>query len=244
MKPGHFIMDGQNSEDLGVVIQDRPLILTPRRRVEFKQAFGMSGTLPFDEMAYDNTPMNLNMFSVGSSENTADMNRSLIYDLFDSDRYIDFIPYFDSGKIYKVMTIVSPTFESKYFYEEGQSFTVELTVKPYKYYVDSPKVTLTTAGNITNPYSKESLPLIKIYGSGDVTLKVNGINFVVKNVTDHIYLDCQAMFAYRDNSGVITNENSKIFTRLYPYLKKGINTISWTGTVSKIEIEPRWRTLA
>src|SRR5699024_5493678 len=110
------------------------------------------------------------------------------YDLFDSGVYMDFIPYFDPNKIYKVMATEYPSFESKYYFGEGQSFNVELTVRPYKYYVKSPLVSLTTAGTINNTTSKTSLPRIKIFGSGDVTLKVNGLNFVVKNVVDHIIL--------------------------------------------------------
>lgn len=244
MRPGGFILNNITSESQGVVIQDKPIIETPKRRIAFKQAFGQSGDNPFDEEAYDNTTMSLLMFATGSDAKTASDNRDRIYDLFDSGVYMDFIPYFDEKKIYRVMATEYPSFESKYYFGEGQSFNVELTVRPYKYYVQSPLVTLTTAGTINNTTSKTSLPRIKIFGSGDVTLKVNGINFVVKNVVDYIILDSNLMFAYKETGGLVSSENSKTFTRMYPFLKQGNNTISWTGTVSKVEIEPRWRTLA
>lgn len=244
MKPGNFILDGQDSETFGAFIQDKPLIETPKRRVEQRTVFGRSGDVLFDEEAYDNTSMELILFVLGTKDHTASDNRDRVFDWFDSGDYMDFIPYFDPGKIYRIKTTSAPSFTSRYYFDEGQQVNTELTIKPFKYYVDSPKVTLTTPGAINNPYSKESLPLIKITGTGDITLTIGGLPFVIKNVTDHIWLDSQAMFAYKDVSGVLTNENGKIFTRNYPYLRKGITNISWTGNVTSLEIEPRWRTLA
>ena len=103
---------------------------------------------------------------------------------------------------------------------------------------------MTSAGAIFNPTSKTALPVIKIFGTGDVTLTVNGVPFVIKNIVDSIVLDCNLGLAYREDITSMYNENSKIYTRAYPFLKVGSNTISWTGTVTKVEIEPRWRTLA
>lgn len=246
MKPGHFLLNGQDSEDYGVFIQDRPTIETPRRKVEFKSSYGKSGADPFDEEAYENTDLPLTLYVEGKSDRTASDNRDRIHTLFDSGQYMDFIPYFDTNKIYKVMTIMFPSFDNKYYFGEGMVIRATFTVKPYKYYVDSPKSTLTAGGSIQNTTSKTSLPRIKIFGSGDVTLSINEVPFVIKNITGDIILDSELMIAYREVNGLITNENDKVYTRVYPIFKVGTNTISWTttGTVTKIEVEPRWRTLA
>lgn len=244
MKPGNFLLKNELSEAYGIVIQDRPQIDTPKRKIAFRSSFGQSGDNPYDEEAYSNTTMELNMYATGTPSIDASMRRDMIYDLFDSGTYMDFIPYFDESKIYRVMTLEPPNFTTKYFMDEGQQFDITLTVKPYKLLVLSPTKILTASGStIVNTSSKTSLPRIKIFGSGDVTLTVNGIPFVIKNITTDIILDSELMIAYRETS-IIDNENDKIFTREYPFLKKGSNTISWTGTVSKVEIEPRWRTLA
>lgn len=244
MKPGSFILNNESSEDYNTFIQERPEIETPRRRVDFKRSFGQSGDNPFDEEAYDNTTMSLVMYVEGSDYRTASDNRDAIYDLFDSGKYLDFIPYFDPNKIYKVMTTDFPTFSPKYFMGEGQPFEVELTVKPYKFYIPDADLVLTAAGTVMNNTSKTALPLIVVYGTGDITLTINGRVFTMKNIVDHVILDCQLMLAYKYVGSVITRQNQNIYTRNYPYLDKGLNEVSWTGTVSKIEIEPRWRTLA
>lgn len=247
MKPGHFILNGQSSEAYGIVIQDRPRIDTPKRRVEFKRAYGQSGEMPFDEQAYDNTDMKLSMYVQAFDGRTASDNRDLVFDLFDSGTYMDFIPYFDPNKIYKVMTTSPPSFESKYYMGEGQAFEVDLTVKPFKYYVPDPNLVILAPSTIINLSSKLSYPVFKIYGTGDITLTVDGLVdhvFVMQDIVDHIYLDCELGLAYKDVAGVLTSQNANTYTRKYPYLTRGPNTISWTGTVTKIEIEPRWRTLA
>lgn len=244
MKPGDFILDGVNSSDHGVIIQGRPTIDTPNRRVEFKQSFGMSGELPYDEESYENTEMKLNLIVKGTATRSASANREFVQDWFDSGRYMDFIPYFDQDKIYHVMATEAPSFMTKYFLEEHQIVSLKLTVLPYKHYVQSPKVTRTTSGTITNPHLKPSKPLLKVIGSGDITLNVNGIPFLLKGVAGHIYLDSELSFAYENNDGLLTNANNKVRTLDYPTIKPGSNTISWTGAVTSVEIEPRWRTLA
>ena len=244
MRQGQFILNGISSEEFACVIQDRPEIETPRRKVEFKSAYGQSEEMPFDEEAYENTEMELICYVEGSENRSASDNRELIQDWFDSGRYMDFIPYFDPNKVYKVMTIDPPKFSPKVFMDEGQPFEVTLTIKPYKFYLPDRSLELISAGAIFNPTSKTALPVIKIFGTGDVTLTVNGLPFVIKNIVGSIVLDCNLGLAYREVGETMYNENDKIYTRTYPFLKVGSNTISWTGTVTKVEIEPRWRTLA
>ena len=244
MRQGQFILNGISSEEFACVIQYRPEIETPRRKVEFKSAYGQSESMPFDEEAYENTEMELICYVEGSENRSASDNRELIQDWFDSGRYMDFIPYFDPNKVYKVMTIDPPKFSPKVFMDEGQPFEVTLTIKPYKFYLPDRNLELKSAGAIFNLTSKTALPVIKIFGTGNVTLTVNGVPFVIKNIVNSIVLDCNLGLAYREVGATMYNENSKIYTRAYPFLKVGSNAISWTGTVTKVEIEPRWRTLA
>lgn len=240
MKAGSFIINGVNSEDIKTIIQSRPLLETPKRRVTFKQAYGQSGTTPYDEEAYDNTVLSLILFTEGDD---AVLSREEIYDVFNSGSYVDLILYSDETKIYKVMVEEPAKFESRYYMNENQSYEIAFTVKPYKYLRDCNLITTTTSGIIVNQTRYSALPLIKVYATGDVTLTVNGEPFVIKDIAEYITLDSETMFAYKDTGTIITNENTKIYTRLYPFLKPGENTISWTGPATKVEILPRWRSL-
>ena len=215
---------------------------TPVRKVTFDSPYGGDGDIPFDEEGYHNTVMNLNMYVEGGPR-TASNNREIIFNWFNSGKYMDFIPYFDPDKVYKVMTTTPPKFTSVYYMGEGQIVEVGLTVKPYKYFLASSQIVLTAASSIFNHKPLPSQPKIKIYGSGNITLTINGVPFVMKGVIGHIVLDSQLGIAYNEETAVLVNENRKVYTRNYPVLSPGSNNISWTGTVTSIEIDPRWRTL-
>ena len=81
MKPGSFILNGVYSEDIQTVLQTRPSLAAPRRRVTLKQTFGQDGSLLYDEGAYDNTELELVMYTDGASTSN---NRDIIFNLFNS----------------------------------------------------------------------------------------------------------------------------------------------------------------
>lgn len=246
MKPGSFIIDNVDSESIGTVIQSRPLLQTPRRRVEFKTAFGQSGSIPYDEQAYDNTELVLICFTnmeILASGFTAALNRETIFNLFNGPTYKNLIMYADPEKIYKVMLAEPISFESRYFMGEGVTYELKLSVKPYKMLFESPKKVITGSSTIYNPTAYTSLPEIKVNGRGDVTLFVNGVPFVLKGLSDSVIINSEIMSTYFENGSTILSRNNKVYTRNYPFFKSGSNTISWTGSVTSLEILPKWRAL-
>jgi phage-related protein len=243
MKRGSFIFDGVSSEDLNTVIQARPLIEAPLRKVDMKSTYGVDGSTPYDEGAYDNTDLELTMVING---NDLIGDRQKLYNLLDSRGvYKELIPYFDPDKIYRVMLNDKIKFENNYMYGQKQALSARFTVKPYKYLVANDPVTIVgTTGSITNPTNYTSQPIITITGNGPVTLTVNGKDFVIKNVIDTITLSSERQAAYQEYiTGVLTSMNSQIATRDYPVFNPGVNSIMVTGNVLKLDIEPRWRSL-
>lgn len=243
MKRGEFILDGISSVDHGVLIQNRPVLYAPKRKVEFKSSFGMSGDYPFDEEAYENTEMELRLVMVGTTDRSASYNRDFVQDWFDSGSYQDLVAYFDPDKIYHVMPSESTEFVNKYYLGETQVAVMKLTVLPYKHLVEGKTFKISSGVAFQNPTRKTALPLIKVTGSGNITLTVNGKPFQLSLVDGHIYLDSEFNIAYKDNAGLATNANNKVKTLEYPFLKPGSNVISWTGSVTSVDITPRWRVL-
>lgn len=243
MKRGSFILDGVDSEEVKTLIQSRPLIEAPLRKVEQRSTYGVDGTVPFDEEAYDNTSMALVMVVDG---NDLIADRQKLYNLLDSRGvYKDFIPYFDPDKIYRVMLSDKVQFENQAHYGQKQAASATFTVKPYKYLVANDPVTITgTTGKLTNPTNYVAQPRIKVTGTGAVTITVNGVEFKIKNASNSITLDSERSIAYQEGaSGILTSMNSQIITRDYPIFSPGENTISVTGSVTQLYIEPRWRSL-
>ena len=109
-----------------------------------------------------------------------------------------------------------------------------------RHYADAgDDITITTSGTIvTNPGSVYSEPKITVTGSGDITLMVGTTIVELTGVTESIVIDSALQEAYKGTT--LMNDH---MIGDFPVLKPGANAISWTGTVTKIVIQPNWRFL-
>lgn len=243
MKGGYFILDGVNSEDYNLLIQRTPLIETPSRRLELRNAMGVHGGIPYDEKAYDNTTMQLLMFIDG---NDKIKDREKVDSLLrNRGVFKEFIPYWDPDKIYYIMNLESTQYESPSWYGEKQTLQSNFTVKPYKYLRNVDDIIFTTSTTAVNPFLDDvAQPLITIEGTGDITLSVNGVDYLIQNVNESVTVDSERYATYRRlSSGFIENENSKYRQKKYPIFTPGSNSIAVSGTVTKVTVKPRWRSL-
>lgn len=247
MRQGEFKINGVNSRALGTFIQGRPIIKSPIRHRDDKEVFGITGTLPIEGKSYKNSDMELILFTDALDDSlTMSDYREHAFAMFDKEGYMEVEFYFDPGKIWLVMLKDQPVeFENKFYYGDSMAWKVQLTVHPWKYFMDSEPATITSKNTVvTNPHITESAPLITIEGSGDIDLTVGSHEFRMKGVKSAvgIILDSEISKAYhKTTGGKLNNENDKTYTREYPLLYPGDNNITWTGNVDKIIIEPRWR---
>lgn len=111
---------------------------------------------------------------------------------------------------------------------------------PYRYaYPQEEPVVLTAAGNVNNGGSVQSEPRIKVTASGAFTLTVNGclMEFTGGSViVDSELRDCL-------NADGLTLANDRATLGEFPVLAPGNNAVSWTGSVTKVEILRRVRYL-
>lgn len=105
--------------------------------------------------------------------------------------------------------------------------------QPHKYLTSGKsKITLLGSATLINPGS-DSKPLITINGSGAVSLSI-GSQLIQATITDTLSIDSELMECYK-------GATLQTFTGPFPVLLSGSNAISWTGTVTSIEVIPRWR---
>lgn len=116
--------------------------------------------------------------------------------------------------------------------------TLQFEMMPYKYLVDGQKSVIVTSGaTLKNVGTIVAKPLIKLAGSGDITLKIGSQSLTLKGVDTGIILDSDAQLA-TSLDGKRTQ-----FDKMYGdflTIPVGNQTISWTGSVTKVEITPRW----
>ena len=97
--------------------------------------------------------------------------------------------------------------------------------------------TITDVLDITNPGGVASEPVITVYGYGEITLMV-GMTITGLEIADKITLDTPLMEAY-----VGATSMNSCMSGDFPLLLPGKNAVSWSGNVSKVEIQPNWRSL-
>lgn len=118
---------------------------------------------------------------------------------------------------------------------------VQLKINPPFFYLDSGDVpiVMTAPGTINNPGTHTSDPYIRIVGSGNITVTINGRKMTFTNVETFIDIDTEVLPPiYKNNQ----NQGHKMVGDL-PYFDVGANAITWTGAVTELNILPRWREL-
>ena len=121
----------------------------------------------------------------------------------------------------------------------NKTFKVNFRCKPFLYLNDSEPFILTNnTGIISNPGSVYSEPIMTVFGSGDITLMVNGTILELTDINGSITMDSELQEAYSGNVSANSHMDGE-FIRLLA----GNNAYSWDGDVSSIEIRPNWRTL-
>ena len=114
-------------------------------------------------------------------------------------------------------------------------FPLLFKCQPHAYSLGNEIITLKATGTIYNSGSDIALPIIKLFGTGSLTLTINGITVNLTNVVDYVTIDSNLQESFKDLA-----YKNQYMTGLFPILEKGNNIISFTGA-TKIEITPNFR---
>ena len=130
------------------------------------------------------------------------------------------------------------------YLHEYCSVEMNLTLYPQRYLLTGDEErTFTSSGSIYNPTTFASKPLVKVTGTGNVT--INGVIIYFAKSHSPIYVDCEMMDAYYISSGVNANANGDITLTSGDFwtLAPGDNTITKGSGITSIIIQPRWWTV-
>lgn len=229
----NIILNGINSDEIeGLLIQNLPPISKPFMRTEIEEIDGRNGDIVtlLGYSAYDKT------FAIG------------LYGNYDVDDVISYFVNNDKGKVtfsnepdkyYNFQLLEQIDFERLIRFKTAD---ISLHIQPFKYSLTDNKKTF----NITNETSIQvrnngniySKPIITLYGSGIINLSLNNEQLFVIDLSNdnQITLDIENMNAFNQDTKELKN---RIVTGNFDNFKLNIgqNTISWSGTITKIEIE-------
>lgn len=221
-----LIFKGTNTVNLGIRMKEAISKSPAPPRYDNITIPGRSGTLTvWDGKAYD-------VVSTIADFTVKDLSRiDDICSLFSGSG--DLISSAELDKKY-IARVKTPSNFSRII-RQWHSFSIEFEMQPFAYESNPQKATFTAEGAIYNIGTYEAQPTIKVYGSGNVTVTVNGKDFTVQGVTASAIIDCENMMAYEGQTLLVTAGE-------FPTLPLGKSTITFSGA-TKIEITPNWRWL-
>lgn len=229
----YFIWNGTDCRDYGIHVTEQPPITIPAERSTQTNVPGRPGSLTHleGEDVYDDLLLTAICFISDPAQIPA------IAAWLKGSGTVTFANR--TGGYYKARIANQIPFEKVLRGNPHCAFSVNFRCFPFWYQEDAASITVNTSGTIvTNPGSVYAEPILTMYGSGDITLMVGSTIVELEDISGSILLDCALKEAYLGNA--LMNDH---MTGEFPVLKPGANAVSWSGTVTKVEIKPNWRFL-
>ena len=227
MEEVYFIFNNISSQDY-LIIKTLPSIFKAQKDINLIEVEGRSGFLTQDLGSYRGVVKSVECIVKDLSQ------VDYICSWLDGSGEVIFSNEPDKG--YKA--VIVNQIELIKLVKTYHSFLVQFQCQPHKYSLRNDIITLNAPGTIYNGGSSISKPIITIYGTGAITLTINSKDVILTNVVDYVTIDSELMDSFKDT--VLKNND---MLGEFPELIKGSNIISWTGTISKVEITPNWRYL-
>ena len=214
--------------DYGIIINKLPSTVKAERNIEEIEVEGRDGDLTIDYKTYKPITFTLEC-TLLNFERINEVKAWL-------DGFEDLIFSWENDKYYKAKLVNKIDIEQSL--DICGEFQLLFKAQPFAYSTQNSIVSLIQASTIYNLGSINSKPLIKVFGTGDINLIVNGDIVNLYNVIDFITLDSEIMDAYKDTLLKNNDMNGE-----FPELVVGENTISWVGAVTKVDINLNQRYL-
>lgn len=229
-----FNFAGKNSlADFGVYMAKTPSIPSPHRKVTYTPIPGRSGSLVYDEHAYEDITLAAECGIAGNVFYRLDEIKAWLFESGESSLVFSFA----GDKKYIAQVVNRIDFEIAL--RKIGKFVVIFNCHPFRYAVNEPKITVTAQNTaLINNGTLACEPLVEVYGSGNITLKIGEQEMVLSGISGKIILNSALQDAYDD---ALNNLNGKVSGEYFK-LPVGSNAVSWSGSVSRVEVTQnrRW----
>lgn len=235
----HFLFNGVNSKDLGLIITQPIVRPTWAKQINEISAPGRTSKIMQISKTYTNASMTVRSVISGTAPET-------IRRIYEALKGYGPLQISTAPEEY-VNAYVEPLVP-----EAVAMLTAELpisfTLEPFAYAVEPTIIQLSTQQTVVpNVGTVFSAPEIRFTATGEsVTVNVNGLDFIVALTSavqgKEIIIDCDAEVAYYvDSSGQKISINAQTFND-YPLLHTGDNYVTLTGSISEgsINVRERW----
>jgi len=232
MKNHYFNFNGTDSTEFKVGIYGTGVFNAPKRSVDTVKVPGRNGALTIDNGYYENISVTYPCYIVEDFQENIDALRAFLMANHGYKRLEDSIHpnEYRIGRLSKEIDV-----DVKGVAKAGE-FDLVFDCKPQRFLKSGEATTsITTSGTIFNPTRFNAKPLIRVHGTGTLTIGDYSITIDSALTQSYVDLDCELMDAYYGSIN-LNNYVSGDFPELVP----GANEITYDGT---IDITPNWWTL-
>ena len=229
----YFIWNGEDSRQAHCRVPNRVPVIRPEERVEHVTIPGRSGELTQveGEDIYNSYIQTVTV-TVEGAENLPAVEAWLRGDGFVT---FDIQPEL----MQRARIINAVTFEKVSRNLPLWSGDVQFYCEPVKRLREESSITVTSAGTtVTNPGQLTARPRITLTGSGLVTLRMGGKALTIPDLVSGWTADSETEWILNGSAPVVGACRGD-----FPLLAPGENTVQWTGDITQLVIEPRWRFL-
>ena len=233
MADRYFIWNGVNSSTKHIIMNDRAPIVRPEERVNHVTIPGRMGELTQVEGE--------DIFSsyIQSLEVTVQGKVNVP----EAEAWLKGggLVTFDTqpGLQQRARVINAVTFQRHSRNADFYTGDVQFYCDPVKSLINEADINVTSSGaTLTNPGTLKAFPLLEITGSGAVSITIDGKTLIIPNLTSGWVADCENKWILDDGVPQFGAWQGE-----FPEIPVGESTISFTGSITKIEITPRWRYL-
>ena len=242
---GTVVFNGKSSRDFGLEVETFPTYEIPERNYELVEVLGRNGSIAFDHNSYKNTPRSYKVSLATYDEASYSIVMNQISEwLRSSSGYARLEDTYDED-FYRLALYKDRTSIENLFNEAGRA-TLNFECKPQRFYKSGEfPIEFTSSGKIQNETKFAAKPRIQVTLSqaqthSTVTIGQYGFTILANSGTS-ITIDSELQDAF---DGVTNKNNSVSFVdREFPLLLPGLSNISFNGSITKLEITPRWYTI-
>lgn len=228
LKEGELYFNGDRSLNLNLFLESYPSIQIANEEYEEQPVEGRSGNLIINKGTYPDKKIPFT-FTILSPQIEIDFER--VYEWL-TEIEDNRLKFGRNDRCYKVKKVIFGNIQ-KEFRTIGE-FDVTFLCEPFTQDLEKTVHEITSSGfKINYNGNAPGDTLIKVYGSGNIQLTINGETMQINNVTDYVEIDSD-LLQVRNQDGT-SKDNDSLGD--FILLEKGENVISYTGTVTKIVVE-------
>ena len=228
-----FTWKGVSCTTKGIRLQEMPQIIRPEERIEHVTIPGRAGevTLTEGDDIYNSYIQSIPLI-VDSAADVAAAEQWLR-----GSGYLTLSSQSNRKQMARVINSVE--FKKHSRNSSWWEATVQFYCDPLKESTSSSTVDVTSSGTtVNNPGDVISRPLITVVGSGNVTVTIGGKTISITGLVSGWKIDSDLQWVLDG-----TTPKQGVYTGSFPVFNPGNNTVAWTGSITKLTIDGRWRYL-